>query len=105
MQQQRYPINSKMFTAYNVFRELLNSTKTTTDSKISYIKKSDFRQKFLVHSVEINDLQPKFSTASLSRFRSERFRRHRKRNCSTSTAPFVAACCSDSDLSDKKREP
>jgi hypothetical protein len=69
-----------MFTAYNVFRELLNSTKTTTDSKISYIKDSDFRQKFLVHSVEINDLQPKFATASFSRFRSERFRRHRKKN-------------------------
>jgi hypothetical protein len=97
MQQQRHPINSKIFTAYNVFRELVNSTKTTTNSKISYIKKSDLRQKFLVHFVEINDLQPKFSTASFSRFRSERFRRHRKRNSSTSTAPFVAACCSDSD--------
>src|SRR5688572_29197156 len=29
-------------------------------------------------------------------------RKWRKRSCSTSTAPFVAACCSDRILSDKK---
>jgi len=62
---QHPPINSKMFTAYNVFRDWVLSIPTTIHSKISYIKKSDFRQKFLVHSVEIDDLLAKFDSAAL----------------------------------------
>ncbi|CAI8890531.1 hypothetical protein EMIT0P294_20485 [Pseudomonas sp. IT-P294] len=46
MPQQRHPINSKIFTAYSVIKNYVKLNTTTIYSKKSYIKKSDFRQKF-----------------------------------------------------------
>ena len=65
MPQQRPSIDRKMFTAYNVLRDWVHSILPTIHSKISYIKKSDFRQKFLVHSVETDDLLAKFDSAAV----------------------------------------